>query len=401
MIIMVLIKVLLIFAFAVAFSVPKTRTDKEIFQFYEGIEGFDVKIQRYDELGFGVQALRGFKKGDSIFCMGLNVSLYPSTEFTLSEYIKESNPIDRLVARVLYEKFINKNHDFYNNYINTFPTEFESPALWTQKERELFNKFNFVKDFEKVFDRTKEHALLIKNFNSLMGMKSEMLSYENYLWAYEKVVTQSKIMINSQGKEVYVLSPFLDMVNHWPNPWNYTELSFRTTETEHCLISGWNYRPGDQIFVDYGRYESVYYFYKYKFNIDNPHDFIEISPHDSIEISGYLHSNVIHFDLLQKILDKNNASTGKIYNIEKYLLDMSDKYKTTNLLNALFKYKSFITNHPDLKEKPGIRESRRIAFKSKAEKTIKSFAIAQRKTIYNHLRILDRKIMHSLHKLIF
>ena len=399
---MVNIRAILIVVIATAFSVPKTRTDKEIAEFYKRLEEYEMKVLKYDGLGYGVQTHKSFSPGDVLFCITSNVSISHANRFPLSDYIKDFRPVDKLAFRILYEKFIGKSKSFINEYVNSLPHEFESASLWTPEQKEYFLQLNLINDFEKYFDRRGDHEKLIAKVKKLMGVNEEMLRFESYIWALETVMSRSLTYQTSDRQEVFILSPYLDVVNHWPNPLNVSVPSIQISNENQCIISGWNYQAGDQIFVDYGKYESAYYFYKYQMNIENPYDFMVYSYINVTKQDIQLNSNSLSFRLLQIILDEDPAnSLNKITDVQNYFLDMSDKEKNIRLTAALFRYKAYFLGNIKFEGKLGIREIRRNTPKDNPEKKINDFAVSLRKSIYNHMKVLDSKIIFSLHKLIF
>lgn len=117
---------------------------------------------------------------------------------------------------------------FWAPYIRCLPESFDTPAYFTEEELSLLPDSLQVKSKEQrvkiqqEFRKLKHFFRFAKESNICKG---EELSLGIFKWAWFVVNTRSLYMeqsyntgkyLDSSEKDVYVLAPFLDLLNHSP-----------------------------------------------------------------------------------------------------------------------------------------------------------------------------------------
>jgi hypothetical protein len=399
------IMIYLLIALAGSFKVPVTSTEEDLKKFYSHLEQFGMKVMNYGEKGLGIQYLNATKEAEVSFCIDSSLSIKDYDRFPLYEFIKDLYPIQRLIARILYEKFMGKRDGFQNQYIHSLPVESKHPMYWSKAQYDLFKKYNFYPSLENLFNKTEQYKMLYERLKKVYGIRPEMLEYDAYIWASGIVEERSFYYELESGGAMFILAPYLDLVNHWPNPINSSYPGSLLSETKHCLISGWNRTAGTEILFDYGKNGASVFFYRYKFVIESdPNFYIEISykgaqPCDNCNYK--LTARNINTNLLKTLTYdvgeyKNVTSDFRSY----YLSSLNDTDRAV-INKALLLYRKTFLSSQEFSKFPGLREARRENSADLIEKSILTYSRAIRKTVYDHLRVLDREILFSYYNSLF
>ena len=393
-------------AVASAYSVPKTSKHGDLTTYYGRLNDFNVAAKQYESLGLGMQSLRDINAEEAVFCIELDLVIKSTDNFPLSPYMKDFTSVETLICRVLYEKFMGVRGGFLNDYIHTLPTHITSPREWSQSHLALFRRLNIFEGFENFFNSTVEYEKIKQVFRKVYAPPPEVFDYGTYVWASSVVLSRSLTYKNSTtGVIVMTLSPYIDLVNYWPNPYSYQGESFAVNDQEQCIIATRPIKAGDQVFVEYTKAESSVFFYTYQFNL-------ELNPHDSIiyTYTGTMQTETKEFKLKTRevnlqaleLFTHDAGLPQKIRpNLRNYFMRIISGDKVKPLLAAMLIYKNQFMDGLKLTGRPGLREIRRLTPKDEYEKSIISFAAASRRTMYNHLLVLHREMIYMFYKLLF
>lgn len=397
---------ILLVAWATAYQVPETIENTERLAFYEKLKDYQLEVRNYQGMGLGLQANRQFKQGEGVFCLSMDTTIRNTDYFPLVPYAKSFNTGELLISRVLYEKFMAPRGSFLNQYIHTLPTEIKSPKLWSKVHVELFEKFNTLLGYGNFFNTTEEFEKITKAFKKIYGAPREVFDFKAYSWASYIVLSHSMTYKNeTNGEVVACLSPFIDLANHWPRPYGYEGDSFSFTDDSNCLVTFKDLEPGDQIFADYGRSESSFYFYKYQFNLEN-------NPYDSMiytyngntptyKNQFYLQTNQINLEVLEIFTADVGLHQVFTPDFRTYYSALFESDKIIVVLRAFLVYWRQFMKGMELEGFPGLRENRRYRPKDSDEEIIVKFTAAVRKTMYSHRSVLEKEMIFAFHKLLF
>jgi hypothetical protein len=379
-------------------QVPSTIPIKEKLEFYSNLEKFNYTVKYYKGKGLGLETKFSKAQDENIICVPQELHIRHSDSYPFTPYTQNLNALDQLASRVLYEKFQSKKDTFAKHYIGSIPEDLPTTVNWAPSTWDLLEKFSIFSNITLGFDHSESYQGIRNALKGLMGINQELLKTEAIEWAIRVVKTRSLRFIAEDKKEILVLTPYIDMVNYWYRPSNFNSNCLYGKEDLICIKSPFALSPGDEVLIDYGPYESSFFFTRYLFTIrNNPYDVIRfhLEDHISKSITPFnLESSKVNKDLLVKLLSRQDSSFSPESDIATFI--SSGKTQESKMFNSLIEYRKLLIQNSELPGKPGLRESLRISPKNEEEKTVMDFAISSRQTIYNHLKTVDLEISKLL-----
>lgn len=395
-----MMRFLLIFLyFAESSTVPCFVSREEIQKFYERTEKYNASVRGYKGKGKGLMLKKNVKTGEIALCIGQELALMHLEISPVSEFSKGLNPIEKLAARVLFERFMGTPGDFHYIYANSLPDTVPSPLQWPEPSWDLLNKFSLFSSISLRLDLSSSYTKIHQSLQKIHKVNELMLKNETIDWAMRTVLSRHMTFIDPSKGEVHIMAPYLDLVNHWPSPEPSNFSSIIPKRDMICLISPFNRNSGEELLIDYGPLESYNFFFRYLMNpAQNPNDIIIFKYKNKGQVfSDYsLESSKINLKLLEAL----TLEVGHYVKIEKDFRNLLKKplnaKKSGIILKSLISYRNHFTKFSNYSKFPGLRETRRYEAKSHTEELIMNFASSSRESLYIHLEAIDREVLYGL-----
>ena len=384
-------------------QVPSTIPIHEKLEFYSNLEKFNYTVKFYKGKGLGLESKHSKQSNENILCVPQELHIQHTDPYAFSSYTQSLSSLDQLACRVLYEKFQSQKDTFARHFIGSIPDNIPSSFTWSKSTWDLLERFSLFANVSVSLDQSENYLNIRNALKGLMGISKELLKDEAIDWAIRIVKTRSLRFVGEDNKEVLVLSPYIDLVNYWYKPQGFESNCLYGKEDLICIKTPWDLNPGDEVVIDYGQYESSYFFTRYLFTVrNNPYDQIKFSLKDQISdtISHFkLVSSKINDELLSKLLNRHDSTLSFLSDIKSF--QTSNPSKSLPILKSLLEYRNLFMQNSVLSSKPGLRETLRQVAQNEDESTILNFAISSRQSIYIHRRAIDQEILHFLnHQLI-
>jgi hypothetical protein len=411
--------------------VPTTITDEEFQKFFGDLTPFSQNTELFHDplRGFGFVLTKDVVIGDEVLRVNSSLIISPNEYFYLSPYIQHLKPKDRLIARVLYEKFMGKPVTVKTACIHALSTEAPSSALfWTQADFKLISEValqNLKKSYFLGSFRDSKQKL-IDALGDVQELPSEMLEDDAIKWAYFHTVSRvfgvkeieldqwfhnvSPSSAVSAETESKFLVPVIDMSNHLPRPYadQLSDEYFYAVQyptkygDDYILRADRNQTAGEEYVWSYGLKNNLQLMDTYSFVLENNlNDYLSLSYQHtdycfeedkddwcSYKINRKQLSNNVFRHLYQAHLSKP-APKVLLHKLESTFATAD--YSTQEvILQVMREYRSEILSRFD--EKKGLREVRRLSRsqESYTEYMIYTLAVESRRTAYIHLMLLDK-----------
>lgn len=390
---------ILVLTSVASYEVPQSIGFNYLKPFYSSFSDTNVaKVKYYKDRGLGIQMQKPVHIGESGICISKSNLIRHTDNFIFSNYISHLPASDKLVARILYEKFMGPMDNFLNTYIHSLPTKIHNPLLWSAATREFFSRFNIHPELESKLNKTEQHKAFKTALENIIGIKKDILRYESYVWALKIVESRSVSFYNEDNEKVYTLMPMLDIVNYWPSP--RTDISsYVFSQDELCLVSSLDRQPGDELFASYSEYESSKFFFAYGITLyDYPFDFLKVVFEGNKEIK--LYARRLSTELLEAFC-KYLGSSIAFEDFRSTIVKIKEKELMKIVFKALSAYRKYAIMPMINDDKPGIREVRRLESENEDKQKILKFVLATRKTFYRHREAFEREFAFTLFKNIF
>ncbi|CAG9326221.1 unnamed protein product [Blepharisma stoltei] len=429
----------LVLAFlASAQAVPVTSTPEGLLKFYEALEinSMNHTITYFEGRGLGIKLNSDVHEGDIVLKSAPVLSLCSIEPFEFSPYLKGLPSYEKLVARILYEKFIGKRGNFITEYIHSLPVDIDTPDFWSDEEFALFHKYDLYSLPREVITKnlTESHNNFIHRVGKLIGVPKEALEYDAYLWAASMVKSRSynfskdtilklfQITIDDDEykdeEELSVMISLLDLANHWYQPRSSTfkgrvVIWTHTPVPAFAIVAGWNQSAGNEFFYQYNSgLNNFDLLTAFGFVIEeNPNDFMILTFSDVACFEYKASENSCNYRLYPGQPNKNLIKLFSIKWLQNAIFDVPEteslhefyeKIQEENekhaFIQTLWSYRKQII--PRVENMISLRqvERDRKNAKTQREKIIFSYAAAMRKTIYEHLKSVDRELLLILAK---
>ena len=384
--------------------VPETLTPTEKSEFFKNLKSYNFTVKDFGYKGLGLVHGQEQQAGNNILCVPQDIHIRHTDPFPFSPYISHLSAQEKLACRVLYEKFQSKKDQFVRHYINTIPTDIPSSLFWSNTTWSLLDRFSLFSNVSKNLDNSKFHSNIQSSLKNLLNLNENVLKVQSIEWALRAVQTRSLKFVGDNKQDILILTPYLDMVNYWPRPIGFDLPSLYAQDDMICIRSPFDRNPGEEVLIDYGTYESSYFFSRYLFNVpNNPYDFISFRHSVDGEEPGRffkLYAGSINEELLEFLTSSAGQEEKKVFSSfsqQPYRLFFTENpLARPEILSGVKSYRKTFKSNSGLPNIPGIRECRRYVPGNPDEQTVMDFAISSRTTVYNHLRAIDKELLFAL-----
>ncbi|KAJ8030597.1 SET domain-containing protein 4 [Holothuria leucospilota] len=291
-----------------------------------GVKYHHLRPANFKTTGRGLMTVKAYKDGDVI--ISIPKKLLITTQVALESELKDVivRFPKKLTARLIICAFLiiekmKGSSSFWAPYIRCLPESFDTPAYFTEEELSLLPDSLQVKSKEQrvkiqqEFRKLKQFFRFAKEFNICKG---EELSLSFFKWAWFVVNTRSLYMEESYSagryldpseKDVYVLAPFLDLLNHSPE----VDVTGAYNPSNDCyeISTVTPFHRYDQVFIYYGPHDNKTLLLDYGFVVpSNPHSVVQISLDDVVKMSaGHMESTFPEdyaIEERQKVITENH-----------------------------------------------------------------------------------------------
>lgn len=410
--------------------VPTTSTDADFQKFYGDLSLYSTNTVLFKDpiRGYGFMLTEDVVTGDEVLRVPSRLIISPNEYFEWSPYIQHFSPQERLISRVLYEKFLGKPDSLRTFFVHSLSNEApSSPLYWSDEEFKLFNDMALHTHKRSYFlsDFTRIKKKLSEALEDVEGIPSEIFEDDVLKWATFHVVSR---VFDVTEEELHlwlhnlspsapidpqnttkIMVPIIDMSNHLPRPYVYhKEDSFYAVQypekygDDYILRADRNQTAGEEYVWSYGSKNNLHLMDTYGFLLEhNINDYFYITFKDSDYCYEDKTGNWCYYKADRKRL--NNYLFRHIYQshfaspVPKLDLGKFDSYYTKadlttkdTILEALRKYRRELLSH--LEGRKGLREVKRLAKRQQtySEYMIYTCAIESRETLYTHLMLLDK-----------
>lgn len=398
-----MVRALLLVYLVYAGLVPETLTPSEKSEFFKNLKNYNFTVKYFEHKGLGLVHDQEQKAGNNILCVPQDIHIRHTDQFPFSPYISHLSAQEKLACRVLYEKFQSNKDQFVRHYINTIPTNIPSSLTWSNTTWSLLEKFSVFSNISNYLDNSNFYSNIQNSLKNLLNVNENIFKIRSIEWALRVVQTRSLKFVGDDNKDILILTPYLDMVNYWPRPIGFDLPSLYAQDDMICIRSPFDRNPGEEVLIDYGTYESSYFFSRYLFNIpNNPYDFISFRyslANEENENFFKLYANTINEELLQLL----SSDTDQKISFQQPFRQFFTENITLRpkLLIGVKNYRQTFKSNSNLPNFPGIRECRRYVAQNPDEQTIMNFAISSRTTVYNHLIAIDKELLFAFNSELF
>ncbi|CAG9334438.1 unnamed protein product [Blepharisma stoltei] len=421
-----------------AYEVPLTTTRDQASSFSCQLRSHinSHGIAYFEGRGIGIKLLSNIKEGEVLFKIPLADTLEPVTPFPLTSVLKGISPYSMLRMRILYEKFIAPRGPFLTEFVHNFPLKYTTPLLWSDAEFDVFEKLGIYDYTRSYFIRniTADHELVLSKIKNRYDLPAEMFNYQAFLWADAVIQTRAILYPASEMMRMYgfkdldekynypVLIPGIDFINHWPRPLNSTMKTSSIVFDDKMppgftLIADRTLNRGNELVYEYKQLPNIDLLSMYGFTIPNNHDdsftvsiTYEIC-YEKILSDGsckfQLNAVEINVNLLRNIRGNYGAwerTEVSNKNLRPFFQMLPFDGETQHdFANSLLIYRSYICQVVYGGNRWPLAEVYKASnfFKSDVEKTIFTYAVAVRKTVYKQLKAIDKEVLFALHTSLF
>nr|XP_033805022.1 SET domain-containing protein 4 isoform X2 [Geotrypetes seraphini] len=256
-----------------------------------GFEDSNLRIARFADTGRGLMTTKSIQAGDVIISLPEKCLLTTRTVLGsyLGKYITEwkppVSPLLALCTFLIVEKYVG-DLSVWKPYLDVLPQSYTCPVYWEPEVETLLpeplrRKAQEQRTAVQELYRSSKHF-----FSSLQSLFSQhvdsVFTYEVLRWAWCTVNTRTVYMKNTQAPcfsnkpDVYVLAPYLDLLNHSPG----VQVKAAFSEKSRCyeIIAGSNCGKHEQVFICYGPHDNQRLLLEYGFVASrNPHSSVFVS----------------------------------------------------------------------------------------------------------------------------
>jgi hypothetical protein len=340
------------------------------------------------------------KSSETIFCIKEDFILKPDSPWEGSNFLSGLNQIEKLSSRIIFERIIGTKDRFFHIYANSLPSSLPSPLFWSQNSWNLLEKFSLFKDLKENLNLSSSYTKIRTAFQKIHSINELVLKTEIIDWGLRIVLSRYLSFVEPEIGEVKVLAPFLDLANHWPRADTADFRSFEKSNDTFCIKSPFKRKAGQELFVDYGAYESQNFFLRYLIgHKKNPNDLIlfKLKTKDLESLSFQLQSSRVNFELIQRLTQEDGSFVKIDKNFQEFFKKNRGSKKASAIMKAVFFYRKNFEKFRSSKKVPGLREARRYIPYNLEEKSIMDFLISSRESLYLHQQAIDQELIHLFH----
>lgn len=433
-----MIKLIVLLTIGSVICVPETSTPQQTVNFLKALEinSNNHTIYYYEGKGFGLKLQTDVSSGDIVIKSSPALSLVGITPYAFSPYLKGLSSHIKLIGRIIYEKFMAPRGQFLTEYVHQFPVIYNTPHSFTDAELDLLDKISLFKIPRSFLFKNlaEDHVEFVKRVGKLIGLPKEVLVWETFMWAdstlrsraygLPKDMAYNLFNINpdddySNEESFSVLISILDIPNHgvvFKNPKDFIGSLITTMKPApaFALRAYKNYSAGSEFFFEYRKLSNnLILFRDYGFVIQkNLRDFIVINlrsklcfeslTKDQENCEYYLYPDHINKSLLKYlstlVLKSMYFELDEGEDVRDYYVKTVERNQDKAFIKTLVSYRAHV--NVNLKSKESLRQINRDIKKAqnKKEELIYEFAAAVRKTAYEHIKLVDRDLIHILSK---
>jgi hypothetical protein len=230
----------------------------------------------------GICATRHIPKNELI--LHLPEALLITSQAFPTSFLPNDFSVHEKFTCFLLQEFVGKGVESkYLPYLQTLPLNFnEHPCylstdvrsllpLWAQEPLRI-QMNEIVECWRKLSKYLEEHD------DGKKLLLSEQIDFEQYKWAWYAVNTRTVFYVTSSGDKEMALAPFLDLINHTPEPNTRVEFVERPGEKGYTIKSSRAIKMNEEIFLSYGSHSNLKLWSEYGFVPfrHNPYDFLPL-----------------------------------------------------------------------------------------------------------------------------
>lgn len=375
---------------------PFYSTKEQQDHFYSALETLTVKALNYPSRGIGLQLLNDTKASETVFCIMEEFALTPELDWDLSSYLSGLNSIEKLAARIIYERVVGSSDVFFHAYANSLPAELNSPLGWRPSTWDLLEKYSLAKDLDLKLNLSTSYEKIKSAFSKVHSLNEQLLQTEVIDWGLRTVLSRYFSFVEPGKGETKVLAPYMDLANHWPRGDSASYKSFEKEGKKLCIKSPFRRKSGDELFVDYGSYESSGFFLRYLMaHKNNPNEILNIKfrTKENENLNFALESSRINLEFLERITMEIGSHVKIDRNFREVFVKNLGNKKGFTLMKAVYIYRQQYSRFSAFGKAKGLRDVRRQRAKDEEERMVLDFAEANRESIYLHLQAVDRELL--------
>lgn len=250
-----------------------------------GVSMDKVKVDDYDEEGFGLQATDDIKADEIFLCIPRKVMITDENvkasqlgPLVKSDRILSTMPHVALALFLLGEKI--SDQSFWKPYIDFLPRHYSMPLYFTAEELQaLKGSHTFGEALKQHKNIARQYAYFYKLFQTNSGASKlpirDRFSYNSYRWAVCTIMSRQNQIPDSTGSRlITALIPKWDMCNH-ANGTITTGYNFLKLTSES--VAERDFAKGEQLHIFYGARPNAHFLLYSGFVYpENEHDTIAI-----------------------------------------------------------------------------------------------------------------------------
>jgi hypothetical protein len=386
--------------------------------------------------GFGLKALSDIQYGDIILTLPFQYTLTSFDYYPWSSVFEDAAFTFRLVPRLIYERFVNKDSGFVNENVKLYPKYMKTVYSYSEREKaKLFKLFGENMKFDFPIDCARGHEYYISKLSKIPNIDKCPLCRrpENFYWACQTVLTRAYALKKSTylklsiGKETNpqedfmggAIFPGIDMYNHMPMPKTKVKtlrthgISFQENPAQVVVKADRDTKSGEEVFLSYGPKNNFELMLTHGFVLkDNSDDFFKIGigskENDCKQFDPeqkfctfLIKQSEINYEALNYVLQKYGGEPNRIKDVEKLLRKDRDISSVKGVHKAVLVYRNAVDSFGLDRCKIGFREAKRGVGKelrSDIEELLDEFCLISHEFFFSHLRMIDRLLLKNLYQ---
>lgn len=432
---------LLIFPLVCTYQVPQTISSEN---FAELIDSYSQDLKRckvvyYKSRGLGCQLTQDVNPYDTVAVSYPQQSITGLSQFLFTPYLQNFTHIEKLAARILYEKYMGDRDNLVKKYVDSLPVKSLGDFnWWKESDKQLLQEvvyFDYVESLHHMVDYYSSYIRFNSTFYSFQEIPNEILQEDAYKWAWSMIQSRafslSIFELNSAfgvvpqqssvsyDENIPVMISVLDLMNHYPRPINSTNLSHKILDVEltpfptFVLKADRYQKSGDEFVFRYGVKNNYSLLVLYGFVIEESSDDYFLYSTDKFprcyekrSPDGYcnflMFPYTLHFKFYRHLRETTSGlrvnhldSLSELYKLYTRSPEVTKAPQESkeSLLSAGLLYRHLIK--PKRKDSIPLRILRRqqFTFKSPTERQIYIYGIESRRAFWQHMRCVDKLLM--------
>ncbi|XP_056147562.1 SET domain-containing protein 4 [Lampris incognitus] len=287
------------------------------FLHHRGFTSTLLQPNHFTDTGRGLQARQTIKPGELLISLPEPCLITTSTVLNsyLGQYIKSwksrLSPLLVLCVFMVCERHQGEDSDWFP-YVNVLPSFYTCPTYFSDDVIAVLPSIVRKRALEQRKEVSEIHSANQDFFRSLQPILrqpvEEVFTYEALRWAFFSVNTRSVFLSRPaspflSGEDVYVLAPFLDLLNHRPDV--KVAASFNPVTKCYEIRTAAGIQCYQQAFINYGSHDNQRLLLEYGFVAPgNPHSVVYV---ETDQLCNVLRGDR-SLDQKMKFLKENNFS---------------------------------------------------------------------------------------------